>query len=64
MLVLTRKLNEQILIGQKGITIKVIDVQGGRVRLGISAPSDVRIEREELHHAPREVVVELESTGH
>lgn len=52
MLVLTRKLNEQIIIGQQGITIKVIDVRGGKVRLGIEAPEDVRIERAELHHTP------------
>jgi carbon storage regulator len=43
--VLTRKLNEQIIIGQQRITIKVVDVRGGRVRLGIEAPSDIRIER-------------------
>jgi carbon storage regulator len=45
MLVLTRKLNEQIVIGNQRITVKIVDVRGSRVRLGIDAPDDVRIER-------------------
>jgi len=45
MLVLTRKLNESIVIGDREITIRIVDVRGGRVRLGIEAPLDVRIER-------------------
>ena len=47
MLVLTSKLNEQILIDGGEITIRVVDVRGGRVRLGIEAPQHVRIERHE-----------------
>lgn len=47
MLVLTRKLNEEILIDGGEITIRVIDIRGGRVRLGIEAPQHVRIERQE-----------------
>ena len=53
MLVLTRKLNESILIGDREIVIRVVDVRGGRVRLGIEAPQDVRIERlENADHHP------------
>lgn len=48
MLVLTRKLNQQITIGDKRITITVVDVRGNRVRLGIQAPQEVRIERAEV----------------
>jgi carbon storage regulator len=47
MLVLTRKLNEEITIGHLGITVKVVEVRGGRVRLGVEAPRDIRIERTE-----------------
>lgn len=47
MLVLTRKLNEEIAIGNLGITVKVVDVRGGRVRLGVTAPPEIRIERVE-----------------
>ena len=47
MLVLTRKVGEEILIGDK-ITIKVIEVSGSKVKLGIDAPVDMRIYREEI----------------
>ena len=47
MLVLTRKLNEQIKIGSD-ITLTVIKVKGKAVRLGIEAPKQIRIARAEL----------------
>jgi len=47
MLVLTRKAQEQIQIGD-GITVTVIKVKGNTVRIGIDAPSDVKIIRGEL----------------
>jgi carbon storage regulator len=48
MLVLTRRLNEEIVIGED-ITITVVAVQGEKVRLGISAPESVRVDRREIH---------------
>ena len=48
MLVLSRKKNETIVIDGR-ITIEVIQVKGKGVRLGINAPSDVRILRGELN---------------
>lgn len=47
MLVLSRKREERILIGDD-IEVKVVAVLGNRVRLGISCPKDVRILRSEL----------------
>lgn len=47
MLVLTRKLGQKICIGE-GIVVTVARVQGDRVRLGIEAPPEVRVDREEL----------------
>ena len=47
MLVLTRKIGEAIQIGDQ-VSIEVLEVRGGRVRLGISAPSDVGVHRSEL----------------
>jgi carbon storage regulator len=44
MLVLTRKLDEMIVIGE-GIEVKVLGVSGNRVRLGITAPPEVFIRR-------------------
>jgi len=48
MLVLSRKLNQRILIGQ-GIEVTVVAIRGNRVRLGISAPPELPILREELN---------------
>jgi carbon storage regulator len=47
MLVLSRKNGEKVMIGN-GITVTVVEVIGNRVRLGISAPDNVRILRGEL----------------
>ena len=47
MLVLSRKLGEKICIGNN-ISITVVDVERGKIRLGIEAPRDVPIFRQEL----------------
>jgi carbon storage regulator len=47
MLVLSRKLGEKIYIGDN-ICITVVDIDRGKVRLGIEAPRDVPIYRQEL----------------
>ena len=47
MLILMRKEGEIITIGED-IQIKVLAVQGGKVRLGIEAPKDVSVNREEV----------------
>jgi carbon storage regulator len=48
MLVLTRKCGETIRIGDN-VTVTVLRVNAGSVRLGIAAPSDVAIHREEVY---------------
>jgi carbon storage regulator CsrA len=48
MLVLTRKLNEDIVVPQFGITITPLQVKGDKVRLGIAAPLDVDVYRREV----------------
>lgn len=50
MLVLSRRPNEAIIIGDK-IRLVVIAIQGDKVRLGIEAPKDIEIHREEVHLA-------------
>ena len=50
MLVLSRKQDEKIMIGES-ITLMVISIQGDKVRLGIEAPKDVSIHREEVYRA-------------
>lgn len=48
MLILTRKLGESITIGDK-IRVSVLGIRGRQVRLGIDAPSDVVVHREEIY---------------
>jgi carbon storage regulator len=50
MLVLSRKPGERIVINDR-ITVTVLEVQGNRIRLGIEAPREVPIVREELVRA-------------
>jgi carbon storage regulator len=52
MLVLTRKLGEVIRVGET-VTVRVLEVKGNQVRLGVDAPADVRIYREEIYRAVR-----------
>jgi carbon storage regulator len=47
MLVLTRRLGEKIVIGEN-ITITIVDIDRGKIRIGIEAPRDVTIFRQEL----------------
>jgi len=49
MLVLTRRVNERIVIGDD-VTVTVLEVRGDQVRLGIEAPRDVKVFREEVLH--------------
>lgn len=50
MLVLSRKKDEKIVIGDN-ITLMVIEIRGDKVRLGIDAPKDVSVHREEVYNA-------------
>ena len=48
MLVLTRRLNQSIKIGDD-VEITVVEVRGDQVRLGVSAPRDVTVHRKEVY---------------
>jgi carbon storage regulator len=48
MLILTRKPTESIRIGSE-ITVVVLDIKGNQVRVGIAAPRDVTVHREEVY---------------
>ena len=53
MLILTRKLNEEIKIGS-GITVKIISISDNSVKIGIDAPQNIQIVRTELYDKVKE----------
>ena len=53
MLVLSRKVGEEIVIGSN-IRIKVVAIHGEKVRIGITAPKDVTVDRQEVHDRMQE----------
>ncbi|MFZ9034844.1 MAG: carbon storage regulator CsrA [Francisellaceae bacterium] len=48
MLILTRKIGETVMIGDE-VTVTVLGVKGNQVRLGVNAPKDVSVHREEIY---------------
>jgi carbon storage regulator len=48
MLLLSRKCGEKIVIPQLNITVTVLEIRGDRIRLGITAPLNVSVHREEI----------------
>lgn len=51
MLVLSREPGESIMIGGDVIEIKVVEIRGNKVRLGINAPRDISVHRKEVEDA-------------
>ena len=62
MLVLSRKKNESIRIGED-ITIVVVEIRGDKVRLGIDAPKDVPVHRREVYDAIKRQEAEKRGAG-
>ena len=52
MLVLTRQRDESIMIGDD-VVLRIVDIRGDKVRLGIQAPPQVPVHREEVYHTIR-----------
>ncbi|MBQ18043.1 MAG: carbon storage regulator [Planctomycetaceae bacterium] len=63
MLVLSRKKDERIIIGDN-ISLMVVEIRGDKVRLGIDAPSDITVHRSEVYEAiRREQAMEPQETA-
>ena len=48
MLILTRKVNETLMVGDD-VSVTVLGIKGGQIRIGINAPSDVAVHRQEVY---------------
>lgn len=50
MLILTRRINESVIINDN-ITLTVLGIKGNQVRIGINAPADVKVNRQEIYES-------------
>ena len=57
MLILTRRVGESLMIGDE-VTVAVLGVKGNQVRIGVNAPKDVSVHREEIYER-----IQAEKTG-
>jgi len=60
MLILSRHFGESIVIGDD-ITVQVLDVRRGQVRIGITAPKDIPVHREEIYELIRNERLDAEN---
>ena len=61
MLILSRKIGEAVVLDEK-ITVRVIDISKGVVRIGFDAPNDMLILREELEEEVKQANIEAKSS--
>ena len=57
MLILTRRVGESLMIGDN-VTVTVLGVKGNQVRIGVNAPKDVAVHRQEIYER-----IQLEEAG-
>ena len=48
MLILTRKVNETLMVGDD-VSVTVLGIKGGQIRIGINAPRDIPVHRQEVY---------------
>jgi len=62
MLILTRRVGETVMIGNE-VTVTVLGVKGNQVRIGVNAPKDVAVHREEIYERIKREENDGHSTG-
>ena len=59
MLILTRKVNETLMVGDD-VSVTVLGIKGGQIRIGINAPRDIPVHRQEVY---KKILQERKAAG-
>ena len=62
MLILTRRVGETLMIGDE-VTVTVLGVKGNQVRIGVNAPRDVTVHREEIYERIKQEQLEQQAAA-
>jgi len=62
MLILTRRVGETLMVGDD-VTVTVLGVKGNQVRIGVNAPKDVSVHREEIYQRIQKEKAEAKQSG-